>query len=1032
MQKYNNSADKDGGVLFFLKKVNYSIGMLKKVTAIILALFIINVSLFAQLSEEAIVVSSVEEEPVDNLITQHIKWREVNHAREYEIEVQHKTEGGWIDSGSWITEETEYDLRLEAGSYRFRLSAINAIGRKGSPSAWAEFDVIDEEQPYLRAVQKSERYNVSAIERSIDDENGRETITIRGVHCFGEGCVFKLEPCTDEALVQTFKAFDRQKEVILPVVESDSSSGVIKLTVDWSMIAAGFYNLTVTNSVGLTDSLPVLMLPDKQPMLVSKDTAYDDIMQADFLDAASGLTKLSFDASAIQQDSAYGLVPVSNAENEYPFETSYGRVRQDASLNSYDDGVLSLNVNASLLKSGWYDVIAETPGVETGTQRIFVQTDMTPGSIPEIKSISTKFNTDRRSVTFTVKLDEPFFSEGNDNQLKLSLVSEKNEYGEFTRNILRQTSVARNGKSADFEIMASSVYCGINALMFETPDGMRLSFITIKSDYKTEETELSDLEIRECFLRAPSDTELTAREERFARNGAGGAKYAEYLPAFQSPYGKWYIPPSGRFPGKMEEIESGLSFSVVNNVEKTPYEINYLLRDEETLNMLCDSEGISFQSMITNRNNGWTKWYLDIHTSEGDVSITIPRTYRQLTQTVVIWADYQINPETILELSFRVHAKYPEASGWENTLEIYEAKTYSSSEPFEELRLKIPHTLSKAGVLAAFYLDSDDQDSSDGYTSLPDDRVDDIIFPSHIYLNVFDTRWLSVNATYIPEGWGSHAMIGGELTLAIPNDWFEPYVGAGIMFGKDSRWEPLFAGVVLFNWVNVRWTYMQKATTLAAAGLVSPDSANADNVAWKGHNWLEVGIEVPLRKTKGEFIKASLEEDEKTPVFFTDLLINTAVYSDEDLDEGAYLKTLPDFSFGCRVVNLKYMALDVTAGTHNFMLGDELSLGSYDFAGGLKFKLPLFNESFTPYIGVDYGYLLHQDDDEDSMYFSSKAGIKFGKHVSLSINSRFPESSWDRTWELIEVAPLLAPVTCVMSCTDWRLDLEISIPLRDK
>ena len=1009
--------------------------MSKKVAAIFMALLLFTTSLFAQLSEEVDVVASdtpvtFEDAIADNLQTQHIQWKSIYRAHGYAVDLQIKdAEGKWTDAGSWKTDDTEFDFKLEPGSYRFRISALNIIGKKGNPSDWAEFDVFKVTQPFLHrnSFPESSRFTSPVLVRSTNNEYGKEIITIRALNCYSEDTVFTLVPSSGTPGGEVFRAVETQKEVVLPVTGTEPDRHIVHLSVDWSQLVAGYYSLVVKNGTGESDSLGVLVLPNRIPQITILGTEYDTALNAQYLDLTRNKGLLSFETSGIQYDTEFTLTPVTDDANPYPFESGVGRQTVNLSQAAFTDGQMTIQADVSVMKPGWYEMTAMTPDVGETSTRFLVQADGISSSLPEITGVSCKLNEATQSLSMTIQTESAFFDEKRTDEVKLYSISEKDEYGENKRVQLRLTSVAKNGKSAVFEGVASSFVPGIYAFMLDTAESSRLAYVEINSKFNANLSELSDTEIHERFLMPPTEEMLAARAAVIAEAEAAGIKLPEYIPAFNTnPFNKWNWNKTGSFPATVTQESDSMRLSVKNLVGGQKYASAFDMIDSESVSLLRESEGISFQSMVTNRNNGFTKWLLSVKTTDGDVSVPFKPRLNELSQTVVRWEDYAINPATITGVEFTADVRNPQDPNWKNTLEIYEAKTYSSAEPVREFVLKTPYLFSKAGAYVGVFL-SDNADllhSTQGLESLEDDRLESPVFPSSIFLNIFDCDWLSLNAVFRPAGMGSSMMVGSELVVSIPNNWVRPYAGYGMSFWGENRWDEAFAGIVFFKYIDFRYSLFKKHVLMAPFGTYQPYNPEGDVELWYA-DWLQIGLNVPLRKKSVQYL--DMTGVTKKHHFFTDISLGLDV---TDIS-GQYISYIPDINFGVRALDFKYIALDLSAAVREIPSAAPMNFGSFDTRAEIDIIVPfqLFKHDFALDYALGAGYWFGQYVKGNHFYVSETLGLKLGKNVKLKASFLVYDESLDDAYSLIKDSMVLAPFLFGVVNDYWNIGISLSIPL---
>lgn len=1028
--------------------------MLKKVTVCLLTILAFSFFLSAQVSYgDGNILAGMtgipqEEIPVV-LETQHIKWKRVSRAWKYDIEVQRLYDyDNWTDVGTYRTNRTEYDLELEPGTYRLRISPLNILSKRGTPSDWAEFDIIESSQPYIikESFPVNRLYGVRAITRTTADDMGKETISVRGANCFDEDTRFNLIPVKDtSSLTPAFTALDQCVQVNLPVIRRDPENLTVELSLDWSRINPGYYNLAVENGKGKSDSVVLLVLPVRSVKFDDSSFEVDAATGGVCLNMAAG-EKLSLKASSVQCDTVFSLIPSDSDGSGYPFISGMARQNVQLPVASYNSNKLVLNAETSLVRTGWYDLKAETPGCETVAKRVLVKMSYPELSSTQLSGVSGKFNEGSQTLALTFSSDQAVFSDLEENAEKIFLISETNQYGENKRTQFRKTSVDKKHKSAVFEASASSVQPGLYAVMFETEEGSDLYFVDVQSNYKTKLVELSDDEITEKFLLPASEEALALHEATLAEAEAAGLKLPEYLPAFRNvTYNTWSRDILSSFPSSVSSEDDTLLLSVHNNVPGKRYAINYYVEDPETLDMLRTSEGMSFQSMVTKRNNSWTHWSLTIETEDGSTNIPLTSRKRSLAQTVVVWGDYGIQPKDITRVYYTVKANNPQETGWYNLLEISEAKTWSSLDPVRAFTMKAPKFLSKIGFSVGQLLGTDVQTrrESPEYAALVDDRLDNRSILSSARLTLFDADWFAFNAVCYPPGIGSKHMYGDEIVLSIPNDWFRPYIGYGNAYSGETQWNELFAGLVLFKYIDVRYSFLHKEA-LFPANNVAGVNPKGDLLFWN-NQWIQIGLNIPLRKKTPEKVPLKSEENKLTFPFFSDILLGLEMTGHNYFPFSTYSSYLNDISLGIRLLDLKYFALDAVTVLRDIPAENVLDLGVIDVRGEALFRLPfkLFKQNCELYYGLGGGLWFENLDNlkngrisdflkqEKQICVSESVGIKFGKYVNLKASFIMNEDDFLDNLKLAGASSVMAPVVFGISSDLLTFSASITIPLHN-
>jgi hypothetical protein len=157
--------------------------------------------------------------------TQTIAWDAVEFAGGYRLEVTDAAGKTVVDESG---EANSRDLRLPPGSYRYRITALNLLGKPEFAGAWYSLTVKKAERPMIDSV--------SPNELGIDDL--AETITIAGTSLTSETEFFLVEQAAGGASVPL-------------AVLSAAGSGLVEVTFSGTEIRPGLYAIRARNPGGL-------------------------------------------------------------------------------------------------------------------------------------------------------------------------------------------------------------------------------------------------------------------------------------------------------------------------------------------------------------------------------------------------------------------------------------------------------------------------------------------------------------------------------------------------------------------------------------------------------------------------------------------------------------------------------------------------------------------------------------------------------------------------------------------------------------
>lgn|GEM_PF-3356855 len=176
-----------------------------------------------------------EEESEETKFEQRIEWKADAAALEYKVEVQAES-GGEISTYS--TDQTYIDLSLTVGMWKYRVHAIDFLGREAAVSQWRSFAVFKASVPEVDVIQTSVTYYASdtvvKLPVVIFNINGQSTVVLENT------TTQKTYPVT-----VTLNEGSGGKESSISEVFRSSAVSV-------TTVPQGIYRLLVTNQSGLS------------------------------------------------------------------------------------------------------------------------------------------------------------------------------------------------------------------------------------------------------------------------------------------------------------------------------------------------------------------------------------------------------------------------------------------------------------------------------------------------------------------------------------------------------------------------------------------------------------------------------------------------------------------------------------------------------------------------------------------------------------------------------------------------------------
>lgn len=491
---------------------------------------------------------------------QTFKWKPVARAKKYQVVVEQKTsKGSYVQAESVETTDCRVEMLLFPGDYRVSISAFNILNKKASSSPWVSFIILDETEPYLldNIFQFDSQYNTYTLLRSqteklvdtsiqidIEDEQENEVttqnleedivkedivqeediaardfdnlemtnrLTVSGRNIFFPETKFSLVPIDKE----NFKSvYSERTQVDLPIVIRDREQSQLELDIDWTKLFAGYYRFEVLNPGGFSDSIEVLVLPERSAVFSEKSFDYDKRYSVNtlLLSRSDSLQSIEVKGVDFQSDTVFSLQPSTGIP--YPFSSLKERNKVLLNVEEYQASVNSdlpfsidvkLSVDTTLIETGYYQLQAETPELEASSINLLVVVQEDPSKLPEVKNIKTKLNTKDASVNFTVEGEKLAFSISGDDfneDTVVTLISSCNENGENSKVPLNLTESNKNGKKLVCKAEVGSISNGVFAVMIETPSGTQFSYIELTGKKcKASLLSLTKEEVAEKFLR---------------------------------------------------------------------------------------------------------------------------------------------------------------------------------------------------------------------------------------------------------------------------------------------------------------------------------------------------------------------------------------------------------------------------------------------------------------------------------------------------------------------------------------------------
>ena len=168
---------------------------------------------------------------------QRLEWLSDANAFEYKIEI--RSNGKTLQT--FTTEENYVNLNLPAGSYEYRITVFDFLGRQQDVSAWQKFEIIKANPPSFAKVE-------SNIELDVSDGN-KIILPVEVDNISSDSSVSLVNTQTNEKI-----------EGKLISSESIGKSETGKANAEFPKVSSGDWKLVVENPSGLKSESPVISI----------------------------------------------------------------------------------------------------------------------------------------------------------------------------------------------------------------------------------------------------------------------------------------------------------------------------------------------------------------------------------------------------------------------------------------------------------------------------------------------------------------------------------------------------------------------------------------------------------------------------------------------------------------------------------------------------------------------------------------------------------------------------------------------------
>jgi hypothetical protein len=166
-------------------------------------------------------------EEVDKRIVQRLEWVKDEAAFDYLVEIQREERGNWVESVNKITENNYIEMSLPHGSYRYRVTPSDYLGRRQRPPEWARLAVRQIFQPEV------DKFSPDIFFLDNEKESNGYVLQLEGKNFLQESIV----------LLRSARGVELRGEDYR--VNSDGTSARVEFEI--SKLSEGLYDIIVEN-----------------------------------------------------------------------------------------------------------------------------------------------------------------------------------------------------------------------------------------------------------------------------------------------------------------------------------------------------------------------------------------------------------------------------------------------------------------------------------------------------------------------------------------------------------------------------------------------------------------------------------------------------------------------------------------------------------------------------------------------------------------------------------------------------------------
>ncbi|MCR4953955.1 MAG: leucine-rich repeat protein [Treponema sp.] len=478
-------------------------------------LFVLSLFAIAVFAKESVKVKHSQQ-------NETFSWQPVENAGKYQITIEKlKSDGTWEKVISHKTPSTSYRASLAPGHYRMAVSTFNILGKKGATSEWTEFKVLDVSIPYLfdNYFEKSKEWKSPVLYINLKNEDlsqnpdskkyipavekfGENTFFVKGKNIFTTDTQFYLipEPDTSKNAASFIPFYDNRESVSLSVVERNEKKSGVYLSYNPEQLSSGYYLLQAKKNGNCSDSIEILVLAERPLELRPSDFKVDTRYKVNALEI-DGSSQVSFYAEGrgFSQLTEFTMQPADGAIR-YAYASEQERQIVPLTIaskqNSASNGMLKLSFecDGSLLKSGYYNVVARNSETDSSRFLILVKQQIPKSAEERIQKVSSKYNKRTKNVDFTLAADDIT------SDMKFTLISAYPEQGGEQRRIPLYFTKVPAKKKYTVSVPSEDLLFDDYMLLVETSDSSFSKYFSLDNHYSIHPKNYSESEVAKLFL----------------------------------------------------------------------------------------------------------------------------------------------------------------------------------------------------------------------------------------------------------------------------------------------------------------------------------------------------------------------------------------------------------------------------------------------------------------------------------------------------------------------------------------------------